>query len=408
MRIESFVAPLAGELVQSPQGTLAYVPAPLPPTIEYTARLVKVLSQADAALGELSGLGRKLANPHLLIAPYMRQEAVLSSRIEGTQASLSDLFQDELREDNAMQSLDAAGSASPSDESSATQNDTAEVRNYVSALQHGLSRLAELPVSLRLVRELHAKLMKGVRGGDKNPGEFRRHQNFIGVRGSRLETAVFVPPPPDRMLQCLDAWEKFLHAREAPDLIDCALMHAQFETIHPFADGNGRVGRLLITLLLVERDRLSQPLLYLSAFIEANKREYYERLQRTRTHGDWVAWIEYFLMGVEITARLAVQQVAALNDLADNYRAQFSTNAGIVQLIDALFVNPLMDAKRAATIMKKTDPTARQAISALESAGILREITGRQWGKVYSAHEVLALLLKPDEDLRKPLMLEAN
>jgi Fic family protein len=408
MRIESFVAPLVGELVQSPQGTLAYVPAPLPPTIEYTARLVKVLSQADAALGELSGLGRKLANPHLLIAPYMRQEAVLSSRIEGTQASLSDLFQDELREDNAMQSLDAAGSASPSDESSATQNDTAEVRNYVSALQHGLSRLAELPVSLRLVRELHAKLMKGVRGGDKNPGEFRRHQNFIGVRGSRLETAVFVPPPPDRMLQCLDAWEKFLHAREAPDLIDCALMHAQFETIHPFADGNGRVGRLLITLLLVERDRLSQPLLYLSAFIEANKREYYERLQRTRTHGDWVAWIEYFLMGVEITARLAVQQVAALNDLADNYRAQFSTNAGIVQLIDALFVNPLMDAKRAATIMKKTDPTARQAISALESAGILREITGRQWGKVYSAHEVLALLLKPDEDLRKPLMLEAN
>jgi Fic family protein len=253
---------------------------------------------------------------------------------------------------------------------------------------------------------LHAQLMQGVRGGDKNPGEFRRHQNFIGVRGSRLDTAVFVPPPPDRMLECLDAWERFLHKHEAPDLIECALMHAQFETIHPFADGNGRVGRLLITLLLVERDRLSQPLLYLSAFIEANKQEYYERLQRTRTHGDWAAWIEYFLIGVEITARLAVQQVAALNDLADSYRAKFSGHAGIVRLIDALFVNPLIDVKRAATIMKKSDPTARQAISALESVGIIREITGRQWGKIFSAHEVLALLLKPDDDLRKPLVLE--
>jgi Fic family protein len=405
MRIENFTSPDAGELVRSPQGVLAFVPSPLPPPIEYSPRLVKLLSQADAALGELSGLGRKLANPHLLIAPYMRQEAVLSSRIEGTQASLSDLFQDELRGEIA-ETANAAPSDSKAREPTEQQNDTAEVRNYVLALQHGLKRLPELPVSLRLVRELHSQLMQGVRGGDKNPGEFRRHQNFIGVRGSRLETAVFVPPPPDRMLQCLDAWERFLHEHEAPDLIDCALMHAQFETIHPFADGNGRVGRLLITLLLIERDRLSQPLLYLSAFIEANKREYYERLQRTRTHGDWVGWIEYFLLGVEITARLAVQQVAALNDLADSYRAKFSGNAGIVRLIDALFANPLIDVKRAAAIMKKSDPTARQAISALESAGILREITGRQWGKVFSAHEVLALLLKPDEDLRKPLALD--
>ncbi len=400
MRIESFTVPEAGELVRSPQGVLAFVPAALPPPIDYSPRLVKLLSQADAALGELSGLGRKLANPHLLIAPYMRQEAVLSSRIEGTQASLSDVFQDELRGGTPE-------ATAPESENSAQNphNDTAEVRNYVSALQHGLQRLPELPVSLRLVRELHGKLMHGVRGGDKNPGEFRRHQNYIGVSGSRLETAIFVPPPPDRMVDCLDAWERFLHERDAPDLIDCALMHAQFETIHPFADGNGRVGRLLITLLLVERDRLSQPLLYLSAFIEANKREYYERLQRTRTHGDWAGWIEYFLMGVEITARMAVQQVAALNDLADGYRSHFSGNAGIVKLIDTLFVNPLIDVKRAAIVMQKSDPTARQAISALETAGILREITGRQWGKVFSAHEVLALLLKPDEDLRKPLVI---
>lgn len=398
MRFESFVAPAAGELVQSPQGAWAFVPAPLPPAIEYTPRLVKRLSAADAALGELSGLGRKMLNPHLLIAPYLRQEAVLSSRIEGTQASLSDLFQDELQ--------DARDKPAGADESN-PGNDAPEVRNYVLAMEHGLRRLAALPVSLRLVRELHAQLMTGVRGGDKNPGEFRRHQNYIGVAGSRIDTASFVPPPPDRMLACLDAWERYLHVRDAPDLIDCALMHAQFETIHPFAGGNGRVGRLLITLLLVERERLSQPLLYLSAYIEANKQEYYERLQRTRTHGDWAGWLEYFLLGVEITARMAALQVTALNDLRDAWRERFVGQASVIKLVDALFVNPLMNAKRAALVTSRSDPSARQAIAALEAAGILREITGRNWGKVYSAHEVLALLLKPDNDLRQPLMANA-
>ena len=398
MRFESFVAPAAGELVQSPQAAWAFVPAPLPPAIEYTPRLVKRLSAADAALGELSGLGRKMLNPHLQIAPYLRQEAVLSSRIEGTQASLSDLFQDELQ--------DARDKPSASDESN-PGNDAPEVRNYVLAMEHGLRRLSALPVSLRLVRELHAQLMSGVRGGDKNPGEFRRHQNYIGVAGSRIETASFVPPPPDRMLVCLDAWERYLHVRDAPDLIDCALMHAQFETIHPFADGNGRVGRLLITLLLVERERLSQPLLYLSAYIEANKQEYYERLQRTRTHGDWAGWLEYFLLGVEITARMAALQVTALHDLRDAWRERFVGQASVIKLVDALFVNPLMDAKRAALVTSRSDPSARQAVAALEAAGILREITGRNWGKVYSAHEVLTLLLKPDNDLRRPLMANA-
>ena len=397
MRFESFVAPAAGELVQSPQGAWAFVPAPLPPAIEYTPRLVKRLSAADAALGELSGLGRKMLNPHLLIAPYLRQEAVLSSRIEGTQASLSDLFQDELQ--------DARDKPSASDETNPV-NDAPEVRNYVLAMEHGLRRLSALPVSLRLVRELHSQLMSGVRGGDKNPGEFRRHQNYIGVAGSRIETASFAPPPPDRMLVCLDAWERYLHVRDAPDLIDCALMHAQFETIHPFADGNGRVGRLLITLLLVERERLSQPLLYLSAYIEANKQEYYERLQRTRTHVDWAGWLEYFLLGVEITARMAAVQVTALNDLRDAWRERFVGQASVIKLVDALFVNPMMDAKRAAVVTSRSDPSARQAIAALKAAGILREITGRNWGKVYSAHEVLTLLLKPDNDLRQPLMAQ--
>ncbi len=205
------------------------------------------------------------------------------------------------------------------------------------------------------------------------------------------------------MPACLDAWEKFIHVHDAmPDLVQCALLHAQFETIHPFADGNGRLGRLMVTLFLVERGRLSQPLLYLSAFIEANKREYYDCLQRTRTHADWRGWIAYFLQGVEVTARLAATQVTALIELRERYRARFASNAGIMVLIDGLFENPLVDAQRAARVMKKTAPTARAAIAALESEGWLTEVTGRNWGKLYVATELMALLEKPDADLRAP------
>jgi Fic family protein len=251
--------------------------------------------------------------------------------------------------------------------------------------------------------------MRGVRGGDKNPGEFRTHQNFIGTKGSRIETATFVPPPVDRLTGCLDAWEKFLHIRDAlPELVQCAIMHAQFETIHPFADGNGRVGRLLVTLFLIERGRLSQPLLYLSAYIEANKTEYYERLQRTRTHGDWPGWLAFFLQGIEATSRLAAEQVTALIDLQSRYRAQFGQKAAVLALIDALFENPLTDARRAARVTQRSDPTARSAIAELERAGHLRELTGRQWGRVYVAHEIVALLQKPDRDLRAPQVVPAS
>ena len=391
MQREDFVDPLGGELVVSPQGALAFVPNALPPLLAWDAALVQALSRADARLSELSGIGRQLPNPHLLIAPYMRQEAVLSSRIEGTQASLSDLFEEELRP--------ADGASQP------RVPDAVEVRNYVLALEHGIRRLPTFPLSLRLVCELHERLMRGVRGGDRNPGEFRRHQNYIGVQGSRIETASFVPPPPDRLMSCLDAWEKFLNERpELPDLVQCALLHAQFETIHPFADGNGRVGRLLITLFLIERGRLSEPLLYLSAFIEANKADYYERLQRTRTRGDWRGWLLYFLAGVEITARLAAEQVTALLALRERYQAQFLGNGGMQLLLDSLFQNPLTDAKRAARVMNKTDPTARAAIAKLEALGWLRELTGRSWGKLYVAQELMALFEKVDSDLRAPLV----
>lgn len=394
MRAEDFhfLQPPQGELVRSPQGPLAFVPAALPPPLQFDGELVRLLSLADARLSELSGMSRQVPNPHLLIAPSLRQEAVLSSRIEGTQASLSDLYEEEL---------------APDDASPATGHlDAAEVQNYVLALEQGLRRLPELPLSLRFVRELHARLMQGVRGGDKNPGEFRSHQNFIGTQGSRIDTAIFVPPPPDRLPACLADWERFLHERDTlPDLVQCALMHAQFETLHPFADGNGRVGRLLITLFLVERERLAAPLLYLSAFIDANKPDYYAGLQRTRTHGDWTGWLRYFLIGVEVSARLAAQQVQDLLALRERWWRGFMGKPNAQTLADALFTNPLIDAKRAARVLGKSLPTANAAIQALVAGGVLRELTGRRWGRLYVAQELMDLLQRPDQQLREPLAL---
>ncbi|MBL8235203.1 MAG: Fic family protein, partial [Bryobacterales bacterium] len=266
--------------------------------------------------------------PHLLIAPYSRREAVLSSRIEGTKASLSDLLIDEIED----------GRARPEN-----RDDIEEVRNYVRALEHGMRRMPALPLSLRLIREIHAELMAGVRGDKATPGEFRRTQNWIGPAGSTPATAAFVPPPVSEMMDCLGEWEKFLHLRDAiPDLIQCALMHVQFETIHPFLDGNGRIGRLLVTFFLIERGRLTQPLLYLSAFIDAHKSDYYDLLQRVRTHGDWDAWIRYFLQGVTVTATAAGQQARELHRLREQYRAQLRDKTNALALLDDLFTNPYM------------------------------------------------------------------
>ncbi len=286
MNAADFRAPEAGRVVRARGGYDAFVPAPLPPKLAYDDELVLALSRADAALSELSGLGRHLPNPHLLIAPYVRREAVLSSRIEGTTTTLAELLLEEVAE--------GAARRDPAD--------VREVRNYVTALEYGVTRLRTLPLSLRLVLELHARLMKGVRGEHATPGEFRRTQNWIGVPRSTLESAIYVPPPPEFMMEALEAWERFLHERgRVPDLVQCALMHEQFEAIHPFLDGNGRVGRLLITLFLIERGRLSQPLLYLSAYIDQHRGEYYSGLQAVHTDGDWKGWIRFFLTGVEVT-----------------------------------------------------------------------------------------------------------
>ena len=372
MNHADFQVPSAGKVIQAPGEYAAFVPAPLPPDLAYDSGLVLALSRADAALSELSGLGRQLPNPHLLIAPYVRREAVLSSRIEGTRASLSDLL------------LDEADGERPEDA------DVHEVRNYVEALEYGLERLRDLPLSLRLVRELHERLMRGVRGDRATPGEFRRSQNWIGPAGSTPATAPYVPPPPAEMMDCLANWEEFLHDRDRfPELIQCAVVHEQFEAIHPFLDGNGRLGRLLITLFLVERGRLSQPLLYLSEYIEAHRQEYYDSLQRVRTEGDWPGWLRFFLLGVEETARAAVRQASRLMDLREFYRQRLSRKPNALKLLDELFVNPYLTATRAVRVLGVSDPTARQAIALLRDEDLLSEVTGRSWGRIYLARPIL-------------------
>jgi Fic family protein len=366
-----------GQALLTPKGYWAFIPAPLPPEISYDPHLVLALSRADAALSELSGLGRHIINPHLLIASYVRKEAVLSSRIEGTRAGIAELFLDDLEKPNS-----ASSSA-----------DLTEVQNYVAALEYGIDRLNSLPLSLRLVREIHGQLMVRVRGGNATPGEFRRSQNWIGPPGSTLANAPYVPPPADIMMDILANWEVFLQDRgNFPELIQCAILHEQFEAIHPFLDGNGRVGRLLITLFLIERGRLSQPLLYFSAYLEAHRQEYYDLLQRVRTLGDWNSWLYFFLGGVEETSMQAVRQAGALMDLREKLHHKIRSNPKAAVLIDPLFTNPYMTVSRAAELLHVSLPTARQNVKELEEVGILQEVTGRAWGKTYVAIQILKLI----------------
>ena len=384
MNSKDFRHAASGRIVRAPQGYDAFIPAPLPPSLSYDNDLVLTLSRADAALSELAGLGRHLPNPHLLIAPYVRREAVLSSRIEGTRTTLSELL------------LDEATDGAESD----VRADVREVRNYVTAMEYGIERLKTLPLCLRLVRELHERLMKGVRGDRATPGEFRRVQNWIGAPGSTPATAMYVPPPPDQMDEPLNAWERFLHERDrVPDLVQCGLMHEQFEAIHPFIDGNGRVGRLLIALFLIERGRLPQPLLYLSGYIEAYRREYYEALQRVRTDGDWAGWLRFFLVGVVETAREGVRQAGDLMALREKLRKRLLKQARALTLLDVLFANPYLSVARAAKILEVSNPTARQAVRALIDADVLEEITGRSWGRLYLARPILLAIQSGQETL---------
>lgn len=370
----------SGKIVQTAKRNAAFAPAPLPPRLTFENDVVALLSRADTALAELSATGRHLPYPHLLIAPYIRREAVLSSRIEGTHTNLPDFLLGEIEDGKNEQ-----------------DNDTTEVGNYVKALEHGIARLPTLPLSLRLVRELHELLMQGVRGANKTPGEFRTGQNFVGSRGQDEATAPYVPPPVAEMHEALNAWEAYVNQPDGyPTLIQCALQHVQFESIHPFGDGNGRVGRLLISLFLIERGRLSQPLLYLSGFIDEHRQDYYNLLQRVRTHSAWDDWIRYFLTGVIETASQAAAQATELLQIREEFRKSMHAKPKALALIDHLLTNPYVTVGRATRLLQVSQPTARSAVMTLQAAGILIERTGRAWGRVYVAPRILdAIDVKP-------------
>ncbi len=353
----------AGRYIQQPSGYKAFVPAPLPPepAIAYSGELQTLLSAADRDIGRLDALASLLPNPDLFVAMYVRHEAVLSSQIEGTQSTLEDVLAYE-----AEAVLDD------------TPKDVAEVVNYVRAMNHGLARLPALPLSLRLLREIHAELMTGVRGGDKSPGEFRTSQNWIGGSGSTLRDASFIPPPPHELMAALGQLELFLHQARGsvPLLVRCALAHAQFETIHPFLDGNGRVGRLLITLMLCEEGALTRPLLYLSLYLKARRAEYYDRLTAIRQQGHWEPWLAFFLRGVSLTARAATQTAQAIVALRDSHRSAVARNAKALALLDHLMQQPTLSIKRVVQLLGCTAPTAAKLVRELEARGWLRELTG--------------------------------
>jgi Fic family protein len=356
----------SGTLVQQSSGYAAFIPAPLPPDppIELSGELADLLATAALALGRLDGSTSILPNPSLFVGMYVKKEAVLSSQIEGTQASLADILQFDIGEGGEERRLDVE-----------------EVVNYVAAMNHGLSRLRELPLSLRLIREIHAVLLKGVRGEHRDPGEFRRTQNWIGSGTSRLQDAAFVPPPPQELLRVLGDLETFLHDRRLPSLVHAGLAHAQFETIHPFLDGNGRVGRLLVTFLLWERGVLAQPLLYLSHYFKKHRAEYYDRLQAIRLEGAWEAWLAFFLRGVREVAAEAAQRARSIIELRERSRAVVQEKGGrqsgtLLRAIDSLFEHPLATANTLSKELDVSFATANTTAQKLSELGLLREETG--------------------------------
>jgi Fic family protein len=366
----------SGRLVDG-GGYQAFSPDRLPPKLEWDNRLVGFVSRADIALGTIAGIGENLPNPHLLIYPFVRREAVLSSRIEGTQSSLTDLL---LYEATAVEK----------------REDVREVRNYVKALEYGLKRLDEIPLGRQLIRELHGVLMEGVRGGQAAPGQFRTFQNWIGPPGGRFEDALFVPPPPPQMLTALEELEAFLNREsDLPALVQLALAHYQFETIHPFIDGNGRLGRLLVSLFLCRRGILKKPLLYLSAYFERQRDEYYRLLRAVSQRGEWREWIEFFLKGVIEQANDATARARRLVVLHDRYRDlavahQLAPSA--TQLLDRLFTRPVLSVRGAQELLGISFPGAQKAVDVLVKEGVLAETSGGRRNRTWAAREIMVVL----------------
>lgn len=371
----------AGTYVKQPSGYRAFIPAPLPPNppLEMDAELTKLLSQADRVLGRLDGIGSVLPNPDLFVAMYVRQEAVLSSQIEGTQSTLEDILQFEV-----------------DDKSNDLPKDVEEVVNYVGAMNYGVQRLNKLPLSLRLIREIHARLMHGVRGQTRRPGEFRKTQNWIGPAGADLNSATFVPPPVPDMNEALDKFERFLHDESLPVLIHTGLAHAQFETIHPFLDGNGRVGRLLITFLLCQRKVLHRPLLYLSHYLKAHRAEYYDRLMAIRHDGNWEGWMKFFLRGVEEVSEEAINTSRQIFALREQHTEVVNSSLGSgaasgLRLLDYLYEQPIVNIRVVEKRLQSSFVTANKLVEQFVKLNILKETTGGQRNRRYSYLPYLAL-----------------
>jgi cell filamentation protein, protein adenylyltransferase len=359
------VAGRAGRFVPG-NGYEYFVPAPLPPAppLQFDNELLSLLSRADLALGRLDGVIQTVPDPDLFVAMYVRQEAVLSSQIEGTQSTLEDLLNVELEP--------RSGSAS----------DVGEIVNYVGAMNYGLERLPEFPLSLRLIREIHGELLRSGRGASRRAGDFRDQQNWLGAGRVPIERATYVPPPVPEMLTALSEFERFLHHDyQLPDLIYVGLAHAQFETIHPFFDGNGRVGRLLITFLLMHRGALHRPLLYLSVYLKENRAEYYDRLTAIRRRGDWEGWLRFFLRGVAQTAAEASATAQRIFELREEHRARVlneDLGPNALKLLSVLFASPIVNVNLVSSRVGVTFATANKLIGRFEDLELVREITGQR------------------------------
>jgi Fic family protein len=364
----------AGRYIKQPNHYSAFMPEPLPPapSLAIDGAMQTILSKADRALGRLDGSIQTLPDPDMFVFMYVRKEAVLSSQIEGTQSSLNDL-------------LEAEAAIHDSNRPS----DVGEVLNYVAAMNHGLERLKDFPISVRLIREIHEKLLDGVRGNHANPGELRRSQNWIGPGGSTLNDAIFVPPPPHEVEGLLSDLEKFIHAEsDIPALIKIGLIHAQFETIHPFLDGNGRVGRLLIAFYLCQKDILLKPVLYLSHWFKQHRTRYYELLQNTRDKGEWEEWIKFFLEGVASVSLEATETARDIVALREDHRLlitdRFGRSAGNgLKVLERLFTRPYITISAVRTELGLSFPAAAELIQRLVELEILNEITGRERYRMY-------------------------
>lgn len=380
MKPSDFRSSETGQVILTQQGYYAFIPAPLPPSLNWTLPLVSALSEAERDLSRLATLTGSFPFPRLLLQAFIRREAVLSSRIEGTRATLAELYTYESTQLSFLES----------------HNDVREVHNYVDALDYGLERLKNFPMSLRFIREIHEKLMQGVRGGNLTPGEFRRTQNWIGAAGSTLTTATYVPPPVDEMNLALADLENFIHtSTDIPAVVRAAMIHYQFEAIHPFLDGNRRVGRLLMALVLAEWQILPQPLLNLSVYFERYRQEYYDHLLAVSQRGDWEAWLRFFLRGVSMQANDSVVRMERLETIRARYQTIVDSDRNserMAAVVDFLFGRPIFSAKLLAESMEMPFKTARQYIEKLAQAGIVREVTGYARNQIYRADEVFKAL----------------